>query len=64
MRRIRFNRWGLAEDPVERDANARLIAAAPEMLAFLHKFILNYGAEVNVVTESARALLARIEGGK
>jgi hypothetical protein len=54
-----------------REANARLIAAAPEMLSLLREFTDNMehalgareAATPDSVTGRARALLARIDGG-
>ena len=46
------------------EANARLIAAAPEMLAFIKKYLisLELAGMKNDATSEARALLARMEG--
>jgi hypothetical protein len=54
--------------PEEQEANARLIAAAPELLAALHDLTLRAddtevaGAGYSIDTAWAHALLARIEG--
>src|SRR5215813_7422945 len=50
----------------EREANARLIAAAPEMLEALRevtKQLAWYAGHKPELTERARALLARVDGG-
>ena len=53
------------QDPQEVLANARLIAAAPDMATVLREFIIQREmglAHVEVLYEEARALLARING--
>ena len=53
-------------------ANARLIAAAPEMLALIHRVAFepvgasdaSHATVLEMLTQEARALLARIEGEK
>jgi len=43
----------------ERDANARLLAAAPDLLAALRDLINEFGGSVSVSPESPRAIAAR-----
>jgi uncharacterized protein (DUF1810 family) len=54
------------EDPVEtRDANARLIAAAPDMYEALRAVVDNYyngEGDEQSVARLARAVLAKVEG--
>lgn len=51
-----------------RGANARLIAAAPEMYALLQRYLQSaatpHKVDLAEVDQAARALLARIEGEK
>ena len=51
-------------DAPQGEANARLIAAAPEMLAFIKKLLVSMelAGMKNEATREARALLARMEG--
>ena len=50
--------------PVERDANARLIAAAPAMLELIRALLTQWEDQVirNPLLSQARALLAKVEG--
>ena len=60
--------WTCSHDPYE-EGNARLIAAAPEMLDFISTDLMNFWPDkvqahpdVKILLAKARALLARIEG--
>lgn len=57
--------------PLPRDANARLIAAAPDLLAFAERVVAKFKPATfidNVLTladfDAARAAIARARGGK
>lgn len=59
--------FGVSGTSVEADATARLIAAAPELLAFVQEvarcgYTVNRDAAVQI-TNDARALIARLEAG-
>ena len=49
-------------DAREQEANARLIAAAPELLALLRATVEGYEGDTGCVCAEARALLARVQG--
>ena len=62
-----FNRFSaLVQDvhtsAVELDANARLIAAAPELLEFVEGWLATQGSDENYMTEKARAAIAKATG--
>ena len=44
-------------------ANARLIAAAPDLLAFAQEWLERQGTDENYMTVKARAVIAKAEGG-
>lgn len=44
------------------EANVRLIAAAPELLAFITEWLSRQGNDVNYMTEKARAAIAKAKG--
>lgn len=63
--------WGLASNNAsnyhpkyraECDANAHLIAAAPELLEFVKEWLERQGADDNYMTAKARALIAKATG--
>ena len=43
-------------------ANARLIAAAPELLAFVQEWLARQGTDENYMTAKARAAIAKAKG--
>lgn len=45
----------------EKEANARLIAAAPEMYALVLEYVARFTGQQNAHFDRARALLARID---
>jgi len=49
-------------EAVETRANARLIAAAPELLDFAKEWLARQGSDNNYMTEKARAAIAKAEG--
>jgi len=51
----------------EEQANARVLAAAPEMLDMLHRFVdkaADKWADIELIQDDAEALLAKIKGGE
>lgn len=48
----------------EREANARLIAAAPEMLEFLQRLEKEADGDENPLAKELRALIAKATGGE
>ena len=50
--------------PSNWDANARLIAAAPDLLAFAQEWLERQGTDENSMTVKARAVIAKAEGGE
>lgn len=46
----------------ETEANARLIAAAPELLAFVKEWLDRQGSDENYMTAKARAAIAKAIG--
>lgn len=48
----------------EARANARLIAAAPELLAFAQEWISKQGSDENYMTKKARAAIAKATEAK
>lgn len=45
-------------------ANARLIAAAPDLLEFVQEWLGRQGTDENYMTAKARAAIAKATGGK
>ena len=54
--------WGPDRTDLSGEADARLIAAAPEMLAIIRNIAGGYATARDM--SAARALLAKIEGGQ
>lgn len=48
----------------DQEANARLIAAAPDLLEFAQLWISRQGDDTNYMTEMARAAIAKATGQK
>ena len=46
----------------DREANARLIAAAPELLEFAEEWLCMQGSDENYMTAKARAAIAKATG--
>lgn len=54
--------WPCGNVPYDPKANARLIAAAPELLEFAKEWISRQGSDNNYMTEKARAAIAKATG--
>lgn len=54
--------WPRWEDGFPVEANARLIAAAPELLEFAKEWLSRQGSDDNYMTAKARATIAKAEG--
>lgn len=48
--------------PDEHEANVRLIASAPDLLAFATEWLGSQGSDSNYMTEKARAVIAKATG--
>ena len=53
---------GLEHSAKRWEANARLIAAAPDLLAFITEWLSRQGNDANYMTEKARAAIAKAKG--
>lgn len=60
----RVPEWGIASDRADRsEANARLIAAAPDLLKWLTETVKTLGPEQHELRDRARAAIAKATGG-
>jgi len=54
--------WPCGNVPCDHKANARLIAAAPELLEFAEEWLCMQGNDENYMTAKARAAIAKATG--